>query len=56
MPAKVPITAMGSAMEGMKVAVTRRKKTKITPTTRRPAIRSVVCTSEIEERIVWLRS
>ena len=52
MPAKVPITAMGSASDGMMVAETRRRKTKITPTTSAPAISSVVCTSEMELRIV----
>ena len=56
MPAKVPITAMGSASEGMMVAETRRRKTKITPTTSAPAISSVICTSVIEARMVSLRS
>ena len=56
MPAKVPITAMGSASDGMMVAETRRRKTKITPTTSAPAISRVCCTSSIEARIIWLRS
>ena len=56
MPAKVPMMAMGSASEGMMVAETRRRKTKITPTTSTPAISSVCCTSSMEARIIWLRS
>ena len=56
MPAKVAITAMGSASDGMMVAETRRRKTKITPTTRAPAIISVSCTSWIDARITWLLS
>ena len=56
MPAKVAITAMGSASEGMSVAETRRRKTKITATTIRPAISSVICTSLTEARISSLWS
>ena len=56
MPANVPITAMGSASEGMKVAENVRRNAKITPTTRSAANISVNCTSAIEARIDWLRS
>ena len=65
MPAKVPMTVMGNAIEGMKVAETVRRKTKITPTTRRAAISSVICTSDtriadglaaVEEKIELHRS
>ena len=45
MPAKVPITAMGRASEGMMVAERRRRNRKITATTITPAISSVICTS-----------
>ena len=47
---------IGSTIDGMKVAVAVRRKTKITPTTRRPAISSVNCTSNSERRMDWLRS
>ena len=56
MPAKVPMMAIGSASDGMTVADNRRRKTKITPTTSAPAISKVICTSSIEDRIIWLRS
>ncbi len=47
---------IGSTIEGMNVAVAVRRKTKITPMTSRPAIRSVNCTSNSERRMDWLRS
>ena len=56
MPANVPITAIGSASDGMIVAEARRRNRKITPTTSAPAISSDFCTSSIDERIVTLRS
>ena len=56
MPAKVPITAMGSASEGMMVADRVRRNRKITATTSTAAISSVICTSLTEARMVWLRS
>ena len=42
MPAKVPIRAIGNASEGMMVAVTLRRKMKITSTTSTAAISRVV--------------
>ena len=56
MPAKVPMTAMGSASEGMIVAESVRRKTKITATTRTAARTSVSWTSDTDWRIDWLRS
>src|SRR5208282_33901 len=56
MPAKVPITVMGSAIEGMKVADTVRRNRKITMTTSAAAMSSVDCTSATDARIDWLRS
>jgi len=41
MPAKVPMMVMGSAIEGMNVADTVRRNTKITPTTRMAEMISV---------------
>src|SRR5206468_1133551 len=46
MPAKVPITEIGSANEGMTVAERLRRKRKITRTTRAPASNRLNCTSE----------
>ncbi len=56
MPAKVPITAIGSASDGMSVAVSVRRKMKITATTSTAARSKVVCTSETDARMDWLRS
>src|SRR5216110_424506 len=56
MPANVPITAIGSASEGIIVADARRRNRKITPTTSTPAISSERCTSSIDAWIVSLRS
>ncbi len=56
MPAKVPMMAMGSASEGMIVAESVRRNTKMTRTTRTPAMISVICTSETDCLMVWLRS
>ena len=54
--AKVPITEIGSAKDGMMVAERLRKKTKITITTRQAASRSVNCTSSTEARMDCERS
>ncbi len=51
MPAKVPITAIGKASAGMIVAVTFRRKRKITRMTSAAVISSVICTSLTELRI-----
>src|SRR6185312_7199071 len=56
MPAKVPITAMGKASEGMMVAERVRRKRNITATTSTAAINRVICTSATDARMDWLRS
>ncbi len=56
MPAKVPTTAMGSARDGMIVAESVRRKTKITITTSTAARISVNCTSLTDWRIEIDRS
>src|SRR3569623_1430877 len=56
MAAKVPITAMGNASDGMIVADKVRRNRKITATTSAAAIRSVVWTSATEARIDRLLS
>jgi hypothetical protein len=54
--AKVPTIDIGSARLGMTVAVTLRRKAKMTPTTRASASSSVNCTSRTESRIGCERS
>ncbi len=56
MPAKVPITDTGSASAGMIVAVTLRRKMKITSTTSTAVSSRVNCTSFTELRIETERS
>ncbi|MNC98643.1 hypothetical protein D3C83_166700 [compost metagenome] len=56
MPAKVPITVIGRASEGIRVAEARRRKAKITSTTKTPAISSVTWTSWIAALMVIERS
>ncbi|MNN21526.1 hypothetical protein D3C81_1348520 [compost metagenome] len=53
---KVPISDNGTAIDGMMVALKRRRKTKVTITTRTMAISSSCCTSLTAARMVWVRS
>ncbi|KWV86430.1 hypothetical protein PFLmoz3_03863 [Pseudomonas fluorescens] len=53
---KVPTRDSGTAMDGMIVALTRRRNRNVTMTTRAMAIRSSCCTSLTEARMVWVRS
>ncbi|MNP18266.1 hypothetical protein D3C76_1107410 [compost metagenome] len=56
MTPNVPISDSGTAIDGMRVALKRRKKTKVTITTRTMAISSSCCTSLTAARMVWVRS
>src|SRR3984893_15515078 len=53
---KVPIRESGKATLGISVAQSRRKKMKITSTTKATVKMSVNCTSRTEARIVSVRS
>ncbi|MNO42994.1 hypothetical protein D3C76_331990 [compost metagenome] len=53
---KVPINDSGTVMEGIRVALKRRKNRKVTITTRAMAKNSSWRTSLIEARMVWVRS
>ncbi|MNN54075.1 hypothetical protein D3C81_1688670 [compost metagenome] len=53
---KVPINDSGTAIDGMSVALKRRRNTKVTMTTRTMAISSSCCTSLTAARMVWVRS
>ncbi len=53
---KVPTRDSGTAMEGISVALTRRRNRKVTITTRAMASISSCCTSRTEARMVWVRS
>ncbi|MNS98511.1 hypothetical protein D3C72_1328810 [compost metagenome] len=53
---KVPISDNGTAIDGMRVALKRRRKTNVTITTRAMAISSSCCTSLTAARMVWVRS
>ena len=50
-PANDPMSEMGTAMLGITVAGTLRRKTKITATTRRTVNPSSICTSSTDARI-----
>ncbi|MNQ04813.1 hypothetical protein D3C85_175370 [compost metagenome] len=54
--AKVPTSDSGTAMDGMRVALIRRRKRKVTITTRAMARNSSCCTSVMAARMVWVRS
>ncbi|MOA25971.1 hypothetical protein D3C78_1467310 [compost metagenome] len=53
---KVPINDKGTAIDGMRVALARRRNRNVTITTRAMAISNSCCTSVTEARMVWVRS